>query len=105
MRHPPRLMVASCSRIIRSAARFDHESLAVEMLRCFHDHDDPVDPFSEDSPALAPGKLIQELSFYLETQRRCLHTVAEAGHPRHFSFYCYVPHAEQFSQRPMSATS
>lgn len=46
-------------------ARFDHESLAVEMLRYFHDHDEPVDPFSEDSPAVIPGKLIQELSFYL----------------------------------------
>lgn len=46
-------------------ARFDHESLAVEMLRYFHDHDDPVDPFAEDSPAVVPGKLIQELSFYL----------------------------------------
>jgi putative ATP-dependent endonuclease of OLD family len=46
-------------------ARFDHESLAVEMHRYFHDHDEPVDPFAEDSPAVIPGKLIQELSFYL----------------------------------------
>ncbi len=46
-------------------ARFDHESLAVEMLRYFHDHDEPVDPFAEDSPVVVPGKLIQELSFYL----------------------------------------
>lgn len=46
-------------------ARFDHESLAVELLRYFHDHDDPVDPFAEDTPAIVPGKLIQELSFYL----------------------------------------
>lgn len=46
-------------------ARFDHESLAVEMLRYFHDHDEPIDPFAEDSPAVVPGKLIQELSFYL----------------------------------------
>lgn len=46
-------------------ARFDHESLAVEMLRYFHDHDDPIDPFAEDTPAVVPGKLIQELSFYL----------------------------------------
>jgi predicted ATPase len=46
-------------------ARFDHESLAVEMLRYFHDHDEPVDPFAEDSPAVVPGKLVQELSFYL----------------------------------------
>lgn len=46
-------------------ARFDHESLAVEMLRYFHDHDNPVDPFAEDTPAFVPGKLIQEISFYL----------------------------------------
>ena len=46
-------------------ARFDHESLVVETLRYFHDHDDPVDPFAEDAPAVVPGKLIQELSFYL----------------------------------------
>lgn len=46
-------------------ARFDHDSLAVETLRYFHDHDEPIDPFSEDAPALVPGKLIQELSFYL----------------------------------------
>lgn len=46
-------------------ARFDQESLAVETLRYFHDHDAPVDPFAEDTPAAVPGKLIQELSFYL----------------------------------------
>ena len=46
-------------------ARFDRESLAVEMHRYFHDHDDPVDPFADDAPATVPGKLIQELSFYL----------------------------------------
>ncbi|OGT72384.1 MAG: chromosome partitioning protein, partial [Gammaproteobacteria bacterium RIFCSPLOWO2_02_FULL_57_10] len=34
-------------------------------LRYFHDHDEPVDPFAEDTPAGVPGKLIQELSFYL----------------------------------------
>lgn len=46
-------------------ARFDHESLNVEMLRYFHDHDDPIDPFSEHAPTPVPGKLIQELGFYL----------------------------------------
>jgi putative ATP-dependent endonuclease of the OLD family len=46
-------------------ARFDHESLAVEMLRYFHDHDEPIDPFAQDTPAIVPGKLIQELGFYL----------------------------------------
>lgn len=46
-------------------ARFDHESLAVEMLRYFHDDDGPVDPFADETPAVVPGKLIRELSFYL----------------------------------------
>ncbi|OXI35995.1 ATP-dependent nuclease [Burkholderia aenigmatica] len=46
-------------------ARFDHESLAVEMLRYFYDHDEPIDPFADETPASVPGKLIQELSFYL----------------------------------------
>lgn len=46
-------------------ARFDQELLAVEVNRYFHDHDDPIDPFVEDTPAVIPGKLIQELSFYL----------------------------------------
>lgn len=46
-------------------ARFDHELLAVEMLRYFYDHDEPVDPFSEDTPAVVPPKLIHELGFYL----------------------------------------
>jgi predicted ATPase len=46
-------------------ARFDQESLAVEMIRYFHDHDEPVDPFADESPAIVPRKLIQELGFYL----------------------------------------
>lgn len=46
-------------------ARFDRESLAVEMVRHFHDHDQPFDPFADESPAIVPGKLIQELGFYL----------------------------------------
>jgi putative ATP-dependent endonuclease of OLD family len=46
-------------------ARFDHESLVVEMVRYFHDHDEPIDPFAEETPAVVPGKLIQELGFYL----------------------------------------
>ncbi|AVP98910.1 chromosome partitioning protein [Ahniella affigens] len=46
-------------------ARFDSESLSVEMLRYFHDHDEPIDPFVDESPALVPGKLIHELGFYL----------------------------------------
>lgn len=46
-------------------ARFDQESLAVETVRYFHDHDEPIDPFADEAPAPVPSKLIQELSFYL----------------------------------------
>ena len=46
-------------------ARFDQDSLAVEMLRYFHDHDEPIDPFTDEAPASVPAKLIQELGFYL----------------------------------------
>lgn len=46
-------------------ARFDQDSLAVEMLRYFHDHDEPIDPFTDEAPASVPVKLIQELGFYL----------------------------------------
>ncbi len=46
-------------------ARFDQESLSVETLRYFYDHDEPSDPFAEDAPQAVPGKLIQDLGFYL----------------------------------------
>lgn len=46
-------------------ARFDRESLTVEMIRYFHDHDEHTDPFSDELPAVVPGKLIQELGYYL----------------------------------------
>lgn len=46
-------------------ARFDQDSLAVETIRYFHDHDEPIDPFADETPTSVPAKLIQELSFYL----------------------------------------
>jgi len=46
-------------------ARFDQESLAVETVRYFYDHDEPIDPVADEAPAPVPSKLIQELSFYL----------------------------------------
>jgi len=46
-------------------ARFDLDSLTVETIRYFHDHDDPVDPFADEAPTPVPVRLIQELSFYL----------------------------------------
>lgn len=60
-------------------ARFDAESLSVEMLRYFHDHDEPIDPFSEEPPAPVPGKLIQELSFYLVRASRTWDKVFSFG--------------------------
>lgn len=64
--HPHRANAAwkLCCQIAVQA-RFDDESLAVELMRYFHDTDDPIDPFTEDSPAIVPGKLIQEIGFYL----------------------------------------
>jgi len=46
-------------------ARFDQDSLTVETVRYFHDHDEPIDPFADEAPAPVPTRLIQELSFYL----------------------------------------
>ena len=46
-------------------ARFDHDSLAVETIRYFQDHDHPFDPFSDDAPVPIPAKLIQQLGYYL----------------------------------------
>lgn len=60
-------------------ARFDDESLAVEMLRYFYDHDEPVDPFTEELPATVPVKLIQELSFYLVRASRTWDKVLSWG--------------------------
>ncbi|WP_428503068.1 ATP-dependent nuclease [Roseateles sp.] len=60
-------------------ARFDAESLSVEMLRYFHDHDEPIDPFTEEPPAPVPAKLIQELSFYLVRASRTWDKVFSFG--------------------------
>lgn len=50
---------------IAAQAYFDQDSLTVEVVRYFHDHDNPIDPFAEDSPVGVPGKLVQQLGFYL----------------------------------------
>ena len=50
---------------IAAQAYFDADSLSVEVVRYFHDHDNPIDPFAEDAPVGLPGKLIQQLGFYL----------------------------------------
>lgn len=46
-------------------ARFDHDSLSVETIRYFHDHDEPLDPFADESPASVPIALVQQFGFYL----------------------------------------
>jgi putative ATP-dependent endonuclease of the OLD family len=46
-------------------AFFDQDSLTVDTIRYFYDHDNPVDPFADDSPVGVPPKLIQQMGFYL----------------------------------------
>lgn len=50
---------------IGAQAYFDQDSLTVEMVRYFHDHDNPIDPFADDTPVGIPPKLIKEMGFYL----------------------------------------
>lgn len=50
---------------IAAQAYFDRDSLTVEMIRYFHDHDNPIDPFSGDSPVVVPGRLIQQFGYFL----------------------------------------
>lgn len=50
---------------IGAQAYFDRDSLSVEMVRYFHDHDNPIDPFADDAPVGVPPKLIKEMGFYL----------------------------------------
>jgi len=50
---------------IGAQAYFNQDSLTVEMVRYFHDHDNPIDPFVDDVPVGVPASLIQQLGFYL----------------------------------------
>jgi len=47
------------------SARFDHDELHVEQIRYFHDDDEILDPFLEDSVMLIPSKLLREVGFYV----------------------------------------
>lgn len=60
-------------------ARFDQDSLAVETVRYFHDHDEHIDPFADEAPAPVPSKLIQELGFYLVRASRAWDKVFSWG--------------------------
>lgn len=55
---------------IAGQAFFDRESMSVDFIRYFHDHDEPIDPFDEDSPIPVPGFLIRELGFFLTRANR-----------------------------------
>jgi energy-coupling factor transporter ATP-binding protein EcfA2 len=53
------------------AARFDHEELAVETIRYFHDGGDDLDPFDEARPIeQVPTRLLNELGFFVLPARR-----------------------------------
>jgi len=55
---------------IAAQAYFDSESLSVEFIRYFHDHDNPLDPFSGDSPVPVPPKLIRQFGYFLVRANR-----------------------------------
>lgn len=55
---------------IAAQAYFDSDSLTVEMIRYFHDHDNPIDPFSGDAPVAVPGRLIQQFGYFLVRANR-----------------------------------
>lgn len=55
---------------IAAQAFFDRTSLSVEFVRYFHDHDDPIDPFLDDSPTAVPTALIRQLGFFLVRTNR-----------------------------------
>ncbi len=50
---------------IAFAARFDWETLSVESVRYFYDHEAMEDPFDEDAVVMVPGKLINDIGFFL----------------------------------------
>jgi putative ATP-dependent endonuclease of the OLD family len=52
------------------SARFDHEELLVEQKRYFHDDDQVIDPFMEESLAGFPHKLLHEVGFFVLPARR-----------------------------------
>lgn len=60
-------------------ARFDVYSLSTEIIRYFHDDDNLIDPFVEDSPVLVPARLIDQLGFYLVRASRTWDRVLSWG--------------------------
>ncbi len=64
---------------IAAQAYFDRESLTVEFVRYFHDDDNPIDPFAEDSPVAVPGRLIQQFGYFLVRANRSWDKVLSWG--------------------------
>lgn len=60
-------------------AYFDRPSLTVEIVRYFHDHDEAIDPFDNDSPVGVPPKLIQQFGFFLVRASRTWDRVLSWG--------------------------
>lgn len=60
-------------------AYFDRHSLTVEVVRYFHDHDGPIDPFDDDSPVGVPPRLIQHFGFFLVRASRTWDRVLSWG--------------------------
>lgn len=44
---------------------FDQDSLSVETVRNFHDHENPMDPFADDARVGLSPRLIKEMESYL----------------------------------------
>jgi len=56
---------------IAFAARFDHEELAVETLRYFHDDDTIADPFLDEGQVVSiPNKLLADFGYFVLPARR-----------------------------------
>lgn len=60
-------------------AFFDRDTLAVEMVRYFHDHDVAIDPFVDDMPVPVPGRLIQQLGLFVVRTNRSWDKVLSWG--------------------------
>jgi putative ATP-dependent endonuclease of the OLD family len=55
---------------IGAAARFNHETLEVEVIRYFHDDDGIDDVFAAEAIKTVPSRLIRELGFFLVPANR-----------------------------------
>lgn len=60
-------------------AYFDRESVSVESVRYFHDHDHPIDPFVEGAPVGVPAKLLHQVGFFLVRASRTWDGVLSFG--------------------------